>query len=261
MPKIVFILLFAGLASCSSDSEKNSPWQFQDDTSNNDRSDASPDSRASTDQGSNNTVTCTPLDPPIGPCDPFCRTGCGGNETCVASMFGPTPPVRSSCVPDGTVPEHRDCGGAANGCLHNLGCVIPSGRLTPRCFGYCSPDGVFGCDDDEFCLLIHESENRIGVCVEEECTLFPNDNCPEYQNCYNTPDGLTCMNFTPDAVIGETCSASTQCNDDQECTGSVGQAREGCRAKCILSIEDQCSDNEACRPLLNQPYGVCQPQN
>lgn len=257
--------LFVSLAcgACSDDQENADKWRFQDNSA---PGDAGPGETGHVNQTNRDTPDggpsdeCVGVTPAIGPCDPLCQTGCGRQETCVPFTYGPGSPLRSECREDGTVPEHSPCVGTADSCLHGLGCMIPTGRATSRCFSFCVPGGDPGCEEGEICQAIVAEDPRVGICITEDCTQFPNDNCPPTQDCYKTPDGLTCMIYDASARLGDSCTASQQCNEDQECTGSVGPTEEGCRAKCVLGDSSYCEAAEACKPLLNQPYGACLPR-
>ena len=163
------------------------------------------------------------------------------------------------CVAAGPVGEHEICGGPGNGCEPGLGCVNRDQTIAPHCLAYCEPNDESGCDENELCEPLVEGDDRIGVCVRIECSLYPNDSCPALHDCYRTPNGRTCLEYDTSAQVGDMCSTSSDCNASQECLAEDGTVTELCRAKCIVGETDGCPPDEQCVEVFDGAHGACMP--
>lgn len=130
------------------------------------------------------------------------------------------------------------------------------------CRNICDPDGSgeeFGCDSGASCLPLEVAGREVGfgVCISE-CSLFPDDDCPEGENCYVFKNGQQCAPYNSDAQAGDECSSSQDCNADQICVASGEDEPSKCRPKCDQEAGETCESGE-CTPLQNLEFGACFP--
>jgi len=134
------------------------------------------------------------------------------------------------------------------------------------CRTRCDPDASSSenaCDDAAACAPLGDGQGGtrpIGIC-QPECEQFPNDSCPEGENCFPTGNGsTTCVEFTEGAEPGESCSEPTDCGNDQLCvqTGEMGSGEEVCAAKCTRDGQVPC-DSGDCQAVDGVDHGICPP--
>lgn len=191
-----------------------------------------------------------------------------GSHAC--GFFPDTCPAGANCYnvrTDGALERtclRYDPGSAGDDCTTGRLAQCGDGRRCYRgtCRPICRPDGSseFGCESGDVCVRIQTDRRRLswGVCIQrtDECTLWPNDDCPEGENCYSLPRGHRCLEYDADAETGDACEGSTDCRLDQVCVnerdGAGGQNR--CRDKCD---EEHPCDNGRCGAISQLEFGAC----
>jgi hypothetical protein len=210
--------------------------------------------------------TCTALSPAMAGdgCDPLCQTGCPEGGACVALPQGNPPQPQALCTAVGEGGQGASCGQNA-GCQAGFLCGAFEEGAGTTCFQMCRTSGAEGpsCPSGLTCVSYMQGETRVGVCIQPEstCSGYPNDNCPQGQNCYPTNAGDRCIPYSPTAQVGDSCQSPTDCGDAQICL--IGQTGNTCAAKCL---EDTDCTAGQCIPLAgvddngNQvplDYGAC----
>jgi hypothetical protein len=144
------------------------------------------------------------------------------------------------------------------GCQPGLGCLSLDG-LTFECVPFCRVGGgAPRCQGENVCTPFDRDERRIGICVppEDQCTQFPDDDCPQGESCQRTDLGLRCLAFDASAAVGDDCTAPSDCNDEQGCINVEGRTQ--CRRLCD-GANPMCGADEECARLNDLPYGACVP--
>lgn len=124
------------------------------------------------------------------------------------------------------------------------------------CQKRCDPDKSSSenrCDSSASCAAPQDAD--VGICVQG-CEQFPNDSCPQGENCYPTQSGATtCAAYDDTASVGDSCSRPTDCNNNQVCVQDQS-GNNVCADKCTQEGDGPCSAND-CQPLQSVDYGVC----
>ena len=189
------------------------------------------------------------------PCDPVCQTGCQDEQACYyypALVEGQEP--ETQCGPSGEVVEGGACD-EGTGCGPGLLCV--GFECTRSCLvGAQAGEPGATCTGDRTCESI--GGGPVGVCVISGCTLFPDDSCPENENCYVTESGTReCLTYNPGAVLYDLCEENTDCDAEQVCTIQRVEPDEEpgpkrCRQRCVpASGEFGCPEGLSCKPLID----------
>ncbi|MBA2660847.1 MAG: hypothetical protein H0U74_01010 [Bradymonadaceae bacterium] len=207
----------------------------------------------------NNNTGCQPLSPPIGSaCDALCQTGCAVNENCVmGTPPGATAPL-TACAPVGPGGQGAACNEGAP-CQLGFNCVGPSATEL-SCHKFCVPgsNDPSQCGTNESCAGFIQDDFRIGICaaIEDGCAMYPNDDCPDNQNCVLTNVGNQCQPYNAAANEGDACTNPTQCNDAQACVGPTIEAAT-CRNMCVVGGAATCAVGQTCTNI-GASFGVCQ---
>lgn len=223
---------------------------------NNDTTNAGTNNTTANAGTNNDTTAACPeaLDPPIGPCDPICQSGCDGGQNCAAGSMGAGADLMSRCIPAGDTASGEMCTPGMGQCQVGYGCVTNPDNNESRCREYCVP-GVSTCTDtNEQCIFGLDQNGTLGVCGEppEECDPF-DDMCPDTQKCGPTQNaGFQCLP-AGDKGAGEMC-ASGECSEGLYCTGPQG-GDTTCLEVC--NTDDPMCDAGQCQPLGIENYGVC----
>lgn len=209
-------------------------------------------------QNNTNNLTCTPLDPALGPCDALCQTGCGAGEHCVTRQPTANDPVTTECELQMGAGQGADCDQTSD-CGEGFSCRLFRGDQA--CRAYCRPGDPAPpqCPFDHACIPI--TDNRIGICVfvNHTCEVLPNDSCSEPgEECYNFPSGRRCE-MAGDAMLGETCDSTADCVEGTRCVADG--AAVICRQTCDPD-NSQCPNDENCAELTDQNgqslgWGAC----
>jgi len=201
---------------------------------------------------------CQEIMPAVGECDALCQTGCMADQNCVVASSGPGAPAMAVCQPAGTAVAGDACD-QMTACAEGHGCLTTDGGATFSCRQYCRVgDGEPSCAGAATCAAADPNIPELGICIEpeDECTGYPNDSCPDGQNCYQTNIGLRCVDYNAAAMPGDACASPTDCNDAQGCVGDG--MTNNCRALCDPAAP-MCAGTEQCVQLTNLPYGACIP--
>lgn len=210
--------------------------------------------------------TCTDLSPAMAGdgCDPLCQTGCTEGNGCVALTQGTPPSPVALCQPTGAGGQGDTCGQEA-GCQIGYLCAAFEQGAQTTCLQACRPGAQApNCPTGLNCVPYMQAETRVGLCVAPEaaCTFYPNDSCPDGENCYETSVGARCLPHSADAQPGTSCATPTDCGNEQICL--IEQGGNTCRAMCEDATD--CSEGEACNSLAAEdddgnvvqlPYGAC----
>lgn len=192
----------------------------------------------------------------------------GGDVAPNCTYFPDDCPEGESCYPAAQSGGERRCleprgeksQGASCGGLRECGADLRC--YDQACRAICDPDGTgdeFDCDSGASCLPLEVAGRTVGfgVCIPE-CTMFPEDDCPEGENCYVFSNGRQCAPYDTGAEAGDECDASQDCNADQICVSSAEDEPSRCRPKCDQNAGEDCESGE-CRPLQNLEFGACFP--
>ena len=146
---------------------------------------------------------------------------------------------------------------AVNECGDGLRC------FQNTCRTMCDPDNTseFGCGSGAVCMNLKSGGYVLdwGFCekIEDKCKVWPNDDCPKGENCYEFEQGKRCRTYDENAKEGEMCEGARDCNADQVCLTIENQGAGHCRPKCDKN--NPCDDGR-CADLPDDPYGACIPQ-
>jgi hypothetical protein len=97
-----------------------------------------------------------------------------------------------------------------------------------------------------------------GICetIEDKCTLWPEDDCPSGESCYELSIGKRCRTHDSEASVGDGCAGATDCNAGQTCVQILGTDERTCRPKC--DGDHPCQEGE-CTDLQGRPFDACLP--
>lgn len=151
---------------------------------------------------------------------------------------------------------------AGDGCDEPSSCGDRLRCVDGTCRKLCSPEdpSAEGCPSKSVCVPVRSGEISLvwGVCEQksDECTLWPNDDCPSEENCYALEQGNRCRPFDKTAEEGDPCDGSTECNRDQICVDADGaeETQSTCRWKCD---QDHPCGSGSCKPIGGRNFGAC----
>ncbi|MFB6375275.1 MAG: hypothetical protein ABEN55_19625, partial [Bradymonadaceae bacterium] len=186
-----------------------------------------------------------------GSCDKACcffPDSCGDGQNCYRTRQG------RQCAQFNSNKKEGDSCSGGNDCDDGLICNTQTGK----CRAKCNPDDLqnYGCPDQRSCLgLADQQGNQLafGLC-QPTCEPWPNDSCPQGQNCYPNPTvqgDQVCLPYG-DKAEGESCRSLTDCGKDLLCNPNSGK----CTAKCNDSNPCQ-ADGKTCQQTQQLSYGIC----
>lgn len=181
----------------------------------------------------------------------FFEDTCAEGENCYITQDGrQCAAYTEGAQPGDSCSSNTDCG--------NLQLCNPQEGV---CQNRCDPDASSSenaCGENKGCVQLADQNMNplpLGLC-QANCQEFPNDDCPDGENCYPTRSGgKICAQYDDTASVGDSCQSPTDCNDAQACVQGE------CRDKCTQEGDGPCSGEE-CQPLQDQDgnqldFGVC----
>ncbi len=179
----------------------------------------------------------------------FFMGDCPDDQTCYSTTKGPR------CAPFNGEASVGDA------CQNSLDCSRRQRCFEGSCRQMCDPSGThsdWSCLPDSACMgvTVDGESQPWGICepVEDECTLWPDDDCPSGESCFELSIGKRCRAHNSDASVGDDCTESTDCNQDQTCVEVLGTDEQTCRPKC--DGDHPCDEGE-CAELQGRPFDAC----
>lgn len=179
----------------------------------------------------------------------FFMGDCPDDQTCYSTTQGPR------CAPfDGEA-------SVGDACQNSLDCSRRQRCFEGSCRQMCDPSGThsdWSCLPNSACMgvTVDGESQPWGICepVEDECTPWPDDDCPSGESCFELSIGKRCRAHNSDASVGDDCTESTDCNQDQTCVEVLGTDEQTCRPKC--DGDHPCDEGE-CGELQGRPFDAC----
>jgi hypothetical protein len=157
-------------------------------------------------------------------CNPVAQTGCAAGEKCGYLVESDDPFLaRTTCLPDGTVPEGGDCVRGEAGATGFDDCVAGFHCRSGICAEICTinpdscPVGAALCQ--RYNQTFEDDPNgNIGVC-DPTCDVFDPASCPMGQACYFNvfSGGASCANIAGDEGQNVACSFLNSCSPGLSC--------------------------------------------
>ena len=146
-------------------------------------------------------------------------------------------------------------------CEGRADCASGDRCFDDECRTMCDPGDGERCGSEAVCLTLTSMGHKLawGICEPkaDKCTIWPNDDCGDGENCYSLKQGNRCLEFNAEASVGDSCQGSPDCNAGQTCIERDGESESHCRDKCD---EEHPCESGKCQSLSSAPYGACLPE-